>query len=81
MSTSRAKIIVESLSIHYGSIRALNRVSLRIFEREILAIIGPARSGKTSFLRTLNRLNDLEHNFRMEGRVLLNGKSIYDVIR
>jgi len=72
------KIIAENLTIHFEDYCALRSVNLAIVEREILAIIGPARSGKTTFLRTLNRLNDLDHTFRMQGRILLNDKSIYD---
>jgi len=42
---------------------------MEIQANEILSVIGPANSGKTTFLRMLNRLNDLEMNFRMNGRV------------
>jgi phosphate transport system ATP-binding protein len=74
---AREKIAVENLSVYYGENRCLAGVKLSVPECQIFAIIGPARSGKTTFLRTLNRLNDLEYHFRMEGRVLLNGRDIY----
>ena len=51
----------------------------------ILGIIGPSGSGKTTFLRALNRLNDLEPDIRAEGQALLDGEDIYhpdyDVVR
>jgi phosphate transport system ATP-binding protein len=71
------KITVRELTIHYGRIRALNGLSLDIKKNEILSVIGPANSGKTSFLRSLNRLNDLEPNIRMSGTILLDGRDIY----
>ncbi len=49
-----------------------------------MGIIGPAGSGKTTFLRTLNRMNDLDPNFRAEGQLLFDGTDIlqprYDVV-
>ena len=44
---------------------ALRALSMEIFSNEILSVIGPSNSGKTSFLRTLNLLNDLNLAFRM----------------
>jgi phosphate transport system ATP-binding protein len=49
---------------------------MEIQSNEILSVIGPANSGKTTFLRTLNRLNDLNPNFRMSGAVELEGENI-----
>jgi phosphate transport system ATP-binding protein len=43
---------------------------------QILSVIGPANSGKTSFLRTLNRLNELNDSFKMTGRVELDRHDI-----
>ena len=71
------KIVVENLSIDYGNVHALKNVSLSVREHEILGVIGPANSGKTSFLRALNRLNDLDLSTRVTGSIRLNGKDIY----
>jgi len=55
----------------------LHDVSLEIPEKRITAIVGPAGSGKSALLRTLNRMNDTIPNHRMEGDVLLDGENIY----
>ena len=70
------KIVVKDLSIDYGGIPALKDVNFSVKDKEILGVIGPANSGKTSFLRALNRLNDLDFGCRMKGSILLNGKDI-----
>lgn len=67
---------IKGLNARFGKTRVLSGVSMRIGRNEILSIIGPSNSGKTTFLRTLNRLNDLEASFRMDGDVVLEGKSI-----
>jgi phosphate transport system ATP-binding protein len=71
-----AKIGVENLSCWYADVKALSAINLEVMEHEILGIIGPANSGKSSFIRVLNRLNDLNPRYRKEGKVLLDGKSI-----
>ena len=70
------KIVVEDLSIDYGGAHALKHANLSVKEHEILGVIGPANSGKTSFLRALNRLNDLDLSSRLSGSIRLNGKEI-----
>lgn len=72
-----AKVSVQHFSAFYGSHRSLGNISLDIRPNERLAIIGPAGSGKSTFLRCLNRLNDLEAGFRREGSILLDGHDIY----
>jgi phosphate transport system ATP-binding protein len=67
----------ESVSIYYGSFRAVTDVSLTIHENEITAFIGPSGCGKTTVLRTLNRLNDLVVGARVEGDVRYRGASLY----
>jgi phosphate transport system ATP-binding protein len=73
------KIVVEELNVHYGTTHAIRDLNLSILKNEILGIIGPANSGKTSFLRTLNRLNDLVPNVKTSGKVLLDSRDVYDI--
>ena len=73
------KIDVSKLNIWFGSVRALKEVNMDVQANEILTIIGPSNSGKTSFLRMLNRLNDLEQNFRMTGEVKLEKEDVANI--
>jgi phosphate transport system ATP-binding protein len=70
------KIEIRDLAVHYGKEPALRGLTLDIHGNEILSIIGPSNSGKTSFLRSLNRLNDLEPRIRVTGTIRLDGKDI-----
>ena len=74
---SDAKITVRKLSVFFGPAQSLRWVTLAVPRNRILGIIGPSGSGKTTFLRTLNRLNDLSPNTRIEGEVLLDGQDIH----
>jgi len=73
------KFDVKDLNIWFGVVHALKQVSLDIESREILSVIGPSNSGKTTFLRMLNRLNDLNPNFKMRGEVRFEGENIKDI--
>ncbi|MDD2716642.1 MAG: phosphate ABC transporter ATP-binding protein [Candidatus Wallbacteria bacterium] len=75
---NKIKIQVRNFSVSFNGKTALSNLNLDIYENERLAIIGPAGSGKTSFLRALNRLNDLNPGFTYSGKILLDGKDIYD---
>lgn len=68
---------IQDWSVWYRTLRALHAIRLDIHAREILGIIGPANSGKTSFLRSLNRMNDILPAFRCAGRITLDGKDLY----
>ena len=70
------KINIKDLNIWFDSTQALKNLSMEIYANEILSVIGPANSGKTTFLRMLNRLNELETNFKMTGQVTLDKKDI-----
>jgi phosphate transport system ATP-binding protein len=67
----------ESVSIYYGTFKAVTNVSLSIYQNEITAFIGPSGCGKTTVLRTLNRMNDLVSGARVEGDVRYHGVSLY----
>ena len=71
------KIEVNKLEVWYEGVHAIKHLSLEVRRNEILGIIGPSNSGKTSFLRTLNRLNELYPNSKTEGRVAIDGRDIF----
>lgn len=70
------KFNIKNLNIWFSAIHALKNVNMEIQANEILTVIGPANSGKTTFLRMLNWLNELQINFRMTGHVELDNKDI-----
>ncbi len=70
------KFNIKSLNIWFGQIHSLKNVSIDVAANQILSIIGPANSGKTTFLRMLNRLNELHSNFKMQGEVMFEDKHI-----
>jgi phosphate transport system ATP-binding protein len=70
------KLAARDLSIKYGGTPALSGVSLEVREHEIFGIIGPANAGKTSFLKTLNRMDVFDSNMHVEGEILFNGRDI-----
>jgi len=69
---------VDDVSVYYGAFRAVRNITLPILKNEITALIGPSGCGKTTFLRCLNRMNDLIDIARVEGRHLYHGVDLYD---
>ncbi|MCM2350761.1 MAG: phosphate ABC transporter ATP-binding protein [Bacteriovoracaceae bacterium] len=72
------KIQIQDLSVNYGNHNVIEGLNLDIYENEVLAIIGPANSGKSSLLRCLNRMMDFNPKAKVKGKILLDGESIYD---
>jgi phosphate transport system ATP-binding protein len=73
----KEKIIVENLGLKYGDgTESLFGVNLRIQANKITALIGPAGGGKSTFLRALNRLNDLANVAETSGKVLIDGVDV-----
>ncbi len=72
------KMAAEHLSVFYGKFKAVNDISMHIPQNKITALIGPSGCGKSTLLRSFNRMNDLVQGSWVEGRVLLDGKNIYD---
>ena len=70
------KFSIKNLNIWFGAAHALKDLNMEISANEILSVIGPANSGKTTFLRMLNRLNELEMNFKMTGSVTIDKNDI-----
>src|SRR5512136_2244231 len=72
------KVIIQAFNFYYDSLQALQNINLDIRPNEIFAIFGPARSGKTTLLKSLNRLTDLVYGSNHTGTILLDGADIYD---
>jgi phosphate transport system ATP-binding protein len=68
---------VRDLSVSYGDFRAVRDVTLPIYGNQITALIGPSGCGKTTFIRCLNRMNDLIEGARVEGTLLYHGVDLY----
>jgi len=75
-SATAPKVEVRDLTIRYGQKIALQDVSLDIRENEIFGIIGPANSGKTSFVRALNRMDLFTPGMRVDGTIRFDGRDI-----
>jgi len=73
------KVVARDLSSFYGDVQALKSLDLKVRRNSLLTIMGPTASGKTTFLRTLNRLNDRVVSARHTGQLLLDGQDVYGV--
>ena len=74
---TKIKFDIQRVNVWFGGAQAIKELTLQVYANEIFTIIGPANSGKTSFLYSLNRLNDLNTAFRLTGTVLLDNDDIY----
>ncbi len=82
--TERVKLQINEFTLEFSpknswekSVTALSNISLGVLDKQILSIIGPARSGKTTLLRAINRLIEISGNVSIKGDMLLEGRSIY----
>jgi len=70
------KLEARRLTLGYREKTVLRDVSLQVREKEIFGIIGPANSGKTSFLRALNRMNEMVPGMWVNGEILFDGEDV-----
>ncbi|MGD8908361.1 MAG: ATP-binding cassette domain-containing protein [Chromatiales bacterium] len=70
------KLKIENLSIRYGGDKALEGVSLAIKKNEIFGIIGPANAGKTSFLKSINRMDLFNSTMQVSGNIRFNNRDV-----
>lgn len=75
--TSDSAFHIQHMNLYYDTTHALKDISLDIKRHATLALIGPSGCGKSSFLRCLNRMNDLVPRTKVSGKVLLDGQDIY----
>ena len=75
-SDAPVKVSVRNLDIKYGNETAISGVNLHIRKNEIFGIIGPANSGKTSFLNAINRMDIMRKNMTVAGDIHFNGINV-----
>jgi phosphate transport system ATP-binding protein len=79
MPNSDKKIEIQNLTVRYGTKEVLKGITLDIYRNEILGVIGPAQSGKTTILKTINRTIDFVPEAYVEGTVKVDGENVKDV--
>jgi phosphate transport system ATP-binding protein len=70
-------IDVSDLNIYYGDFLAVEGVNMTIKARSVTAFIGPSGCGKSTMLRSLNRMHEVIPGARVEGKVMVDGQSLY----
>ncbi len=71
-------ITTEKLNLWYGTFQALFDVDLKIRKDHITSLIGPSGCGKSTFLRSINRINERLDYVRIDGRINVMNRNIYD---
>src|SRR3982751_5470628 len=71
-------IDVSDLNIYYGDFLAVEGVNMTIKSRSVTAFIGPSGCGKSTMLRSLNRMHEVIRGARVEGKIVIDGQSLYD---
>ena len=68
---------IKDMNLFYGDMQALKNINIQIDSNKITALIGPSGCGKTTFIKSLNRMNDLIDNCHITGEILFEGVDIY----
>src|SRR4051794_41045715 len=78
-SGGRAAKTIEArgVNLYYGDFHAVEDVTMTIAPNKVTALIGSSGCGKTTFLRSLNRMHELTVGARVEGGITLDGEDIY----
>jgi len=76
---ARPKFVMEAVKLKLGfsGRTVLDDVNVSLKRGSITALIGPTGSGKSTFLRTLNRMNDRVPGFERGGDVTLDEESLW----
>ncbi len=70
-------VSARNVNVFYGQKQALKGISLDVPRNRVTSLIGPSGCGKTTFLKSINRMNDLIDICRVEGDIRIDGQDIY----
>jgi phosphate transport system ATP-binding protein len=70
-------IEARGVSLFYGDFQAVEGVSMTVEPNKVTALIGSSGCGKTTFLRSLNRMHELTPGAAVKGEITLDGEDIY----
>ncbi len=79
VGSTRERMSLEGVWLAYGENWVVRDVSLPVRQGEVLALIGASGSGKTTMLRSLNRLTEITEGAARAGRIALDGTDIHDL--
>ena len=68
----------KGVNLYYGKFHAVQDVSMTIEPNKVTALIGSSGCGKTTFLRSINRMHELTAGARAEGEILIDGANVYE---
>src|SRR6476661_10551555 len=71
------RFAMRDVNLYYGDFHAVEGVTVEIEPNKVTALIGSSGCGKTTVLRSLNRMHELTPGARVEGKVILDGEDIY----
>jgi phosphate transport system ATP-binding protein len=74
----KIQVSAKNVNVFYGDKQALQDITLDVKRNKVTSFIGPSGCGKTTFLKCINRMNDLIDICRVEGEILVDGQDIYD---
>ena len=76
---NNSKISIRKYCLRYSDgVQALKNIELEIYPKAVNVLFGPAGGGKSSLLRSINRLIDMADVAETSGEILFNGKNILD---
>lgn len=81
MTMRKSAVSIKNVNSWYGSKQVLKNINMEIEEKSITAFIGPSACGKTTLLKSLNRMNDLITSFKIDGEINIDGMDIYKDIK
>jgi len=77
VETAAKTVEAKDLNLYYGSFLAVKDVNVTLEPNKVTALIGSSGCGKSTFLRSINRMHELVAGARVEGEVSLDGQDIY----